>query len=95
MIAISKERLAYLSRLLLEQMDQQQTIHLLKDRELVRQSILHVLTEEIRQHEERQLTVREKLLAEKDTPPPGSRAWEELFQRMLEEEYERHVFESL
>ncbi len=95
MIRVSRDRVSHLARQLVEQLDRSGAVRLLKDREIVRQSVFHVLTEELRQSEEREVEVRRRMQEACGAPPHGSPEWELLFQQLLEEEYEKHVFESL
>ncbi len=69
-------------------------VTLLKDRDVVRQAIAHALADELRREDERDDSVRRRLAAMKQCPAVGSPAWEDLFHRLLEEEYVREGIES-
>jgi len=71
------------------------SMRMLKDRELVRQAIAQVVGEEVRQHEERHCEVQRRMETLDSAPPFGSKEWQSTFDRMLEEEYDRYVFESI
>ncbi|HEX7155055.1 MAG TPA: DUF507 family protein [Thermoanaerobaculia bacterium] len=94
MAQMTRERLNQLARELLEALLRTKNVTLLKDREVVRQSIAHALAEELRREEEREETVRRRLAGMKDTPREGTREWEQLFRRLIEEEYLREGLDS-
>lgn len=94
MLKPSRERISQIARLLVEEMDRDKTVRLLKDREAVRQSVIHALVDELKQEDERHVHVLAKLNALPDAPPPGTRERAALFRKMLEEEYERAGFDS-
>ncbi len=86
---ISRERVNHLARELLEAMTKTKSVILLKDRDVVRQSIAHALGDELRREEEREENVRRRIAAIKKGPEPASREYEQLFRKMMEEEYLR------
>lgn len=92
MLKLSRERIGHLARLLVDELARQKTIRLLKDREAIRQSIAHALTDEVRQDEERHARVHSRLLA--GTLKEGSKAWDDEFRRLLDEEYDKEGFDS-
>jgi hypothetical protein len=93
-LKMSRERVQHLARLLVDLMDRSSSVRLLKDRELVRQSVIHALLEEIKQDEERHAHVRQKLLATLSAPAPGSREWDQAFRKLLDEEYDKQGFDA-
>ena len=90
----SRERVNQLARELLEAMTRTQSVTLLKDREVVRQSIAHALADEFKREEEREENVRKRLASMKKSPTAGSREWEQLFRKLMEEEYVREGLDS-
>jgi hypothetical protein len=94
MLKISRERVNQLARDLLDAMTRSQSVILLKDREVVRQSIAHALADEFKREEEREENVRRRLATMKKPPAPGSREWEALFRKLMEEEYLREGLDS-
>lgn len=94
MLKISRERVNQLARELLDAMTRTQSVMLLKDREVVRQSIAHALGDEFKREEEREENVRRKLAMMKKGPAPGTREWEQLFRKLMEEEYLREGLDS-
>ncbi|HKO00872.1 MAG TPA: DUF507 family protein [Thermoanaerobaculia bacterium] len=91
---LSRERVNQLARDLLESMTRSKAVVLLKDREVVRQSIAHALADELKREEEREENVRRKLATMKKPPVVGSREWEFLFRKLMEEEYVREGLDS-
>lgn len=91
---MSRERVSQLARDLLEAMTKTESVILLKDREVVRQSIAHALADEFKHEEEREENVRRRLAALKKPPPVKSREWEQLFRKLMEEEYLREGLDS-
>jgi hypothetical protein len=89
----SRERAAHLATLLTEEMQRQPLVRFVRDAENIRQSILHALFEEMRHDEERQAAVLQKMRDFSDTPAIGSKEWDALFRRLLDDEYERHGFD--
>lgn len=91
---ISRERVTQLARDLLDAMTRTKSVALLKDREVVRQSIAHALADELKREEEREENVRRRLASIKKGPPPGSREYEQLFRKFMEEEYLREGLDT-
>jgi len=91
---MSRERVNQLARDLLEAMTRTHSVVLLKERDVVRQSIAHALADEFKREEEREDNVRRKLAVLKMPPVPGSREWEQLFRKLMEEEYLREGLDS-
>ncbi len=91
---ISRERVNQLARELLDAMTKTKSVILLKDREVVRQSIAHALADELKREEEREENVRRRLATMKKGPARGSREYEQLFRKMMEEEYLREGLDT-
>ena len=91
---LSRERVNQVARELLDAMTKTKSVILLKDREVVRQSIAHALGDELKREEEREENVRRRLATVKKGPEPGSREYEQLFRKMMEEEYLREGLDS-
>ena len=75
-------------------MTRTKSVILLKDREVVRQSIAHALGDELKREEEREENVQRRLASMRKGPKPGSREYEELFRKMMEEEYLREGLDT-
>jgi hypothetical protein len=82
----SKERVNAIARQLVDAMDRLESVHLLKDRDAVRQSVVHSLVDEFRHEEERQQGVLLRVPTELQA---GSKEWESAVRKLLEEEYDR------
>jgi hypothetical protein len=91
---MSRERVSQLARDLLDAMTRTQTVILLKDREVVRQSIAHALADEFKREEEREENVRRRLATMKSPPAMGTREWEVIFRKLMEEEYLREGLDT-
>ena len=91
---VSRERVNQVARELLDAMTRTRSVILLKDREVVRQSIAHALADELKREEEREEHVRRRLASMKKGPPLGSREYEQLFRKMMEEEYLREGLDT-
>lgn len=91
---LSRERVNQLARELLDAMTKTKSVILLKDRDVVRQSIAHAVADELKREEEREDNVRRRLGAVKKGPQPGSREYEHLFRKMMEEEYLREGLDT-
>lgn len=89
MVRMSRERVERLARELFEAMTRSRSITLLRDREVVRQSIVQTLAEEFRREEEREEAVRKRIAATRKPPARGSAEWQQLFRKLMEEEYLR------
>jgi len=91
---ISRERVVQLARELLDAMLRTKSVTLLKDREVVRQSIAHALADEFKREEEREENVRRRISSMRRPPARTSREYEELFRSWMEEEYLREGLDS-
>ena len=91
---LSRERINQLARDLLDAMTRTKSVTLLKDRDVVRQSIAHALADELKREEEREENVRRKLATMKKPPAAGSREYEALFRKLMEEEYLREGLDT-
>ena len=91
---ISRERVSQLARELLEAMTRTKSVILLKDREVVRQSIAHALGDELKREDEREDNVRRRIASMRKGPKPGTREYEELFHKFMEEEYLREGLDN-
>ena len=94
MVRLSRERVAQLSRDLLDALVRDSSVVLLKDRDAVRQAIAAALSEEFRREEEREQLVRRRIATTPGAPRDGSRDYDQLFRKLLEEEYVRESLDS-
>lgn len=91
---ISRERVSELARELLDAMVRTESVTLLKERDVVRQSIAQALAEEFKREEEREEAVRRRIALMKKAPARASREYEQLFRQLMEEEYLREGLDS-
>jgi hypothetical protein len=94
MVRPSRDRLAVLARQIVDALARSHALVLLKDREAVRQAVAQALGDELRREEEREEAARRRIAAMKGAPRPRSREWEELFRKIVEEEYLREGLDS-
>jgi hypothetical protein len=94
MHTMSRERVTQLARDLLEAMTRTKAVTLLKDREVVRQAIAHALADELKREEEREEAVRRRISSMRKKPAQNSREYEELFRKLMEEEYLREGLDT-
>lgn len=90
---VTRERVTQLSRILLDELLRQSSVHLLRDRETVCQAIAHALFDELRRDDDRQIVVIRKIADLPDAPASGSKSWGLVYRKMLDEEYEKEGFE--
>ena len=94
MHTMSRERVTQLARDLLEAMTRTKAVTLLKDREVVRQAIAHALADELKREEEREDAVRRRISSMRKKPAQNTREYEELFRKLMEEEYLREGLDT-
>lgn len=94
MVKISRERVTQLARELLDAMTRANSVTLLKEREVVRQSIAHALADELKREEEREDNVRRRIAMMKKPPASGSTEYDDLFHQWMEEEYLREGLDT-
>lgn len=90
---VTRERVTQLARVLLDELQRQSSVQLLRDRETVCQAIAHALFDELRRDDDRQIAVIAKIAALPDAPLPGSKNWGQMYRKMLDEEYEKEGFD--
>ena len=88
MLKLSKDRIQQLARQIVDEMSAHQNVRLLKDAEQVRQSVIQAFSEELRQDEERQARVLDRLAQSEERPSFGSGEWDSIYLRLLQEEYD-------
>ena len=95
MVRMTRERVTQLARELLDRLTRTHSVTLIKDREVVRQSIAHALADEFKREEEREESVRKKIAAIRSKrPAQGTREYETLFRTLMEEEYLREGLDT-
>jgi hypothetical protein len=94
MVRLSRERVSMLSRDLLDALLRNDTVVLLKDRDSVKQAIASAISDEFKREEEREQAVKRRMATTPGSPVQGSREYDVLFRRLLEDEYVRESLES-
>lgn len=84
---LSRERIQQLAGEIIDAVVRTRSVVLLKDRDAIRQAIAHELGDELQRDIERETNVRARIGAGRNGPRAGSPEYEELFRKMLEEEY--------
>ncbi len=90
----SREQVNQLARELLGAMQRTRSITLLKDREAVLQAISAALSEEFKREQEREENVRRRIATMAKPPSRTSRDYEDLFMKLMEEEYLREGLDT-
>ena len=85
----SQEQINRLTRDLFGAMNRTSSVTLLRDRDAVLQAIGAALTDEFRREEEREQNVQRRLAGLPKPPARGSKEYDELFVKLMEEEYVR------
>lgn len=94
MVKMSRDRVERLARELMEAMTASRAVVFLKGRDTVQQSIAYALAEEFKREEEREEAVRRRIALMRKAPSRRSPEWEDLFHRLMEEEYLREGLDS-
>lgn len=94
MVRPSRDRLEQLAGDLVNALSRSRAVVLLKDRNVVGQAVMQVLSDELRREEDREDNVRRRIAAMSDGPLPDTPEWEELFRRLIEEEHVRDGLDS-
>ena len=88
MLKVSKDRIAFLARQIVEEMYRHGSVRLVKDPELVRQGVAHALADELKHDEEHHQRVLSKIALMDEPPPVGSKEWDLAYRHFLDEEYD-------
>lgn len=91
---LSRGQVNQLARELLNAMSRTKSVMLLKERDAVLQAISAALADEFKREEEREDNVRRRLATMQKPPAAGSRDYEDLFEKLMEEEYVREGLDT-
>lgn len=86
---LSRARINHLSHILIKALEEDSSVELLKDSNLVRLDIVRIITRELKIEDEIDEIVRRKLSSYSRRILEGSSEWEVLYQKMFEEEMAR------
>ena len=87
---LSRERILNLSHLILRYMDGEDALEYFDEPQAIRQTVVRIITEEMRADEMIDALVRRKIESQKRSIPEGSAEWDVLYRKYFEEEVARH-----
>lgn len=87
---LSRGKVNHLSRLMIDSLEEQPGVTLMRDPNSIRLAIVEILNEELRRDEYIDRKVRQKIASQKRDIPEGGREWEILYRQYYQEEFEKH-----
>ena len=87
---LSREKVLHISHLILRYMDGEDALEYFDEPQEVRQTIVRIITEEMRADEMIDALVRRKIESQKRSIPEGSAEWDVLYRKYFEEEVAKH-----
>ena len=87
---LSRERVLNLSHLILNYMNNEDALEYFDEPQEIRQTIVQIITGEMRADEMIDALVRRKIESQKRPIPEGSDEWDVLYRKYYEEELTRH-----
>jgi len=89
-VKLSRERVLNLSHLILRYMDSEDALEYFDEPQEIRQTIVQIITGEMRADEMIDALVRHKIESQKRSIPEGSEEWDVLYRKYFEEELAKH-----
>jgi hypothetical protein len=89
-VKLSREKILLLSHLIMGYLDHEDAVEYFDEPQQIRQTIVQIITEEMRADEAIDLLVRRKIESQKRGIIEGSAEWDVLYRKYLEEEVARH-----
>jgi len=89
-VKLSRERVLNLSHLILRYMDSEDALEYFDEPQQIRQTIVQIITGEMRADEMIDALVRRKIESQKRSIPEGSEEWDILYRKYFEEEVAKH-----
>jgi hypothetical protein len=89
-VKLSRERILHLSHLIMGYLDHEDAVEYFDEPQHIRQTIVQIITEEMRADEVIDLLVRRKIESQKRGVIEGSAEWDVLYRKYFEEETARH-----
>lgn len=86
---LSREKIVHLSHLMIEDLVKMDEVDFIEDRNTIRLEIVRILEELLREEEQIDSTVRQKIASQKRTIDEGTQEWEILFRKYYAEELKR------
>lgn len=87
---LSREKILQLSHLIMGYLDHEDAVEYFDDPQRIRQTIVQIITEEMRTDEAIDVLVRRKIETQKRGIVEGSAEWDVLYRKYFEEEVARH-----
>ena len=87
---LSREKVLHLSHLILGHLDRDDGVEYFDDPQEIRQTIVRIIMDEMRNDEAIDVLVRRKLESQKKGIVEGSDEWDVLYRKYYEEEVARH-----
>ena len=85
-LKLSKNRVNYLTKLIVDYIQQSDDIDYLEDLGNIRFKIYHFILDELKLFEDIEILAQQKIVSQKKNIPEGSREWEILFRKYSNEE---------
>jgi hypothetical protein len=89
-VKLSRERVLNLSHLILNYMNNEDALEYFDEPQEIRQTIVQIITAEMRADEMIDALVRRKIESQKRPIPEGSDEWDVLYRKYYEEELTKH-----
>jgi hypothetical protein len=89
-VKLSRERVLHMSHLILGHLDRDDGVEYFDDPQEIRQTIVKIIMDEMKNDEAIDALVRKKLESQKRVIVEGSDEWDVLYRRYFEEETARH-----
>jgi hypothetical protein len=83
---LSRAKINHISHIIIQALENDQTIKLIKESNLIRLDIIRIITQELRVEEEIEEKVRARLESYSRKIPEGSQEWDVLYHKLYEEE---------
>ena len=87
---LSREKILHMSHLILHYMDNEDALEYFDEPQEIRQTIVKIITEEMRADEMIDALGRRKIESQKRSIPEGSSEWDVLYRKYFEEEVAKH-----
>lgn len=86
---LSREKILHLSHRLADDLAEQSDVDFLEDRNTIRQEIVKIMDQLVKEEEAVETAARQKLLSQKRQIPEGSQEWEILLKKYYQEELKK------
>ena len=92
---ISREKIVRLSHQMMDVLVASDDVEFIEDRDTIRQKIVTLLTESLREEEKAEIEVRKKITSQKKEILEGSEEWDVLYRKYYTEELRRMGVQAL